>query len=147
MAVANERLRRAPLLPPLPDRLGQGFEQRGDALRTTQHGRDLLIDDDGLERTSSPFGILATRTAAIHDGRPRIDTTGRAVDGRKSMSEYQCYEFVALDRQLTAKQMTELRAISTRAEITPTRFWNEYEWGDLKADSAKLLERYFDAHL
>lgn len=62
------------------------------------------------------------------------------------MSEYQCYEFVALDRQLTAKEMTALRAVSTRAEITPTRFWNEYEWGDLKADSAKLLERYFDAH-
>jgi hypothetical protein len=62
------------------------------------------------------------------------------------MSEYQCYEFVALDRQLTAKEMTELRAVSTRAEITPTRFWNDYAWGDLKADSAKLLERYFDAH-
>ena len=63
------------------------------------------------------------------------------------MSEYQCYEFVALDRPLTAKQMAELRVISTRAEISPTRFWNEYQWGDLKADSAKLMERYFDAHL
>lgn len=63
------------------------------------------------------------------------------------MSEYQCYEFVALDRPLTAKQMAELRALSTRAEISPTRFWNEYQWGDLKADPAKLMERYFDAHL
>ena len=63
------------------------------------------------------------------------------------MSEYQCYEFVALDRPLTSKQMSELRAISTRADISPTRFWNEYEWGDLKADPAKLVERYFDAHL
>ena len=63
------------------------------------------------------------------------------------MSESQCYEFVALDRPLTAKQMSELRAISTRAEISPTRFWNEYQWGDLKADSATLMERYFDAHL
>jgi hypothetical protein len=63
------------------------------------------------------------------------------------MSEYQCYEFVALDRPLTSKQMAALRAISTRAEISPTRFWNEYEWGDLKADPAKLVERYFDAHL
>lgn len=51
------------------------------------------------------------------------------------MSEYQCYEFVALDHQLTTKEMAELRSISTRAEITPTRFWNEYEWGDLKADN------------
>lgn len=63
------------------------------------------------------------------------------------MSEYQCYEFVALDRPLTSKQMAELRAISTRAEISPTRFWNEYQWGDLKADPAKLVQRYFDAHL
>jgi hypothetical protein len=63
------------------------------------------------------------------------------------MSEYQCYEFVALDRPLTAQQMKELRSISTRAEISPTRFWNEYQWGDLRADPAKLVERYFDAHL
>lgn len=63
------------------------------------------------------------------------------------MSEYQCYEFVALDRPLTAREMTELRAISTRAEITPTRFWNEYHWGDLKANPSELLARYFDAHL
>lgn len=63
------------------------------------------------------------------------------------MSEYQCYEFVALDRPLTSEQIAELRAISTRAEITPTRFWNEYQWGDLKADPAKLVERYFDAHM
>jgi len=63
------------------------------------------------------------------------------------MSEYQCYEFVALDRQLTSKEMAELRAISTRADISPTRFWNEYHWGNLKADPAKLVARYFDAHL
>ncbi|MFP2963651.1 hypothetical protein ACLEPN_39445 [Myxococcus sp. 1LA] len=63
------------------------------------------------------------------------------------MSEHQVYEFVALERPLTAEQMAQLRAVSTRAEITPTRFWNEYHWGDLKADPAQLLLRYFDAHL
>jgi hypothetical protein len=63
------------------------------------------------------------------------------------MSEYQWYEFVALDRMLTPKEMAALRAISTRAEISPTRFWNEYNWGDLKADPAELLARYFDVHL
>ncbi|NOK05851.1 MULTISPECIES: hypothetical protein [Myxococcus] len=63
------------------------------------------------------------------------------------MSEHQVYEFVALDRPLTARQMAELRAISTRAEITPTRFWNEYHRGGLGADPAQLLLRYFDAHL
>jgi hypothetical protein len=63
------------------------------------------------------------------------------------VSEYQSYEFLALDRRLTATEMAELRSISTRAEITPTRFWNEYNWGDLKADPAELLARYFDIHV
>lgn len=63
------------------------------------------------------------------------------------MSEYQFYDFAAVDRPLTSKQMTELRAKSTRAEITPTRFTNEYMWGDFRSDTAKLVERYFDAHL
>src|SRR5580704_2272236 len=63
------------------------------------------------------------------------------------MSEYQYYEFLALDRPLTDKQRAELRSISTRAEITATRFVNEYQWGDLKGDPRKMLERYFDAFL
>ena len=64
-----------------------------------------------------------------------------------SMGEYQCYEFIALDRPLSSKDMAALRAVSTRAEITATRFWNEYHWGSLKADPAELVARYFDAHL
>jgi hypothetical protein len=63
------------------------------------------------------------------------------------VSEYQSYEFVALDRPLTAAEMAELRSISTRAQITPARFFNEYQWGDLKADPAELLARYFDVHV
>jgi hypothetical protein len=63
------------------------------------------------------------------------------------MSEYQYYEFLALDRPLTEKQRAELRSISSRAEITATRFVNEYQWGDLKGDPRKMLERYFDAYL
>ena len=47
----------------------------------------------------------------------------------------------------TPQQMAQLRAISTRAEITPTRFWNEYPYGALRAAPAKLMERSFDAHL
>ncbi len=62
------------------------------------------------------------------------------------MSEYQCYEFLAIDAPLSAKQQGNLRAISTRAEITSTRFWNEYQWGGLKADPKALLVKYFDAH-
>ena len=63
------------------------------------------------------------------------------------MSEYQYYEFLALDRPLTAEQRAELRSISSRAEITATRFANEYEWGDLKGSPREMVERYFDAFL
>ena len=41
--------------------------------------------------------------------------------------------------------MDELRALSTRAEITPTSFTNTYHWGDFKGKPAALMDRYFDA--
>src|SRR4051794_16451436 len=43
--------------------------------------------------------------------------------------------------------MTELRSISSRAEISPTRFTNFYTFGDFKGDEIDFLERYFDAHV
>ena len=61
------------------------------------------------------------------------------------MSEYQYYDFKAIHHALTKTEMAALRAISTRAVITTTSFTNHYEWGDLKADPLKLLEKYFDA--
>ena len=64
-----------------------------------------------------------------------------------AMSEYQYYEFVAIDRPLTAKQQDELRAVSTRGRISSSSFVNDYQWGDLKADPRVWMERHFDAHL
>jgi hypothetical protein len=63
------------------------------------------------------------------------------------VSEYQYYEFTAVDRPLTTGEQAELRALSTRADITATSFVNTYQWGDLKGDPRTLVERYFDAHL
>ena len=63
------------------------------------------------------------------------------------MSEYQYYDFRAIDRPLTRAEIAKLRSISTRAAITSTSFTNHYEWGDLKADPLKLLEKYFDTFL
>lgn len=63
------------------------------------------------------------------------------------MSEYQYYEFLAIDRPLTSEEMGDLRALSTRAHITPVSFTNEYHWGDFKGNPDKLMERYFDAHV
>ncbi|MDZ7856171.1 hypothetical protein [Sphaerotilus sp.] len=63
------------------------------------------------------------------------------------MSEYQYYEFAALDRPLTPQQQAELRERSSRARITPGGFVNEYHWGDLKGSALDWMKRYFDAHL
>ncbi len=63
------------------------------------------------------------------------------------MSEYQHYEFLALDEPLGEREQRELRALSSRATISSTRFANFYTFGNLKADPSRLVERYFDAHL
>jgi hypothetical protein len=63
------------------------------------------------------------------------------------MSEYQYYEFQAIDRPLTAKEMSELRSYSTRARITPTSFVNEYSFGSFKGNEDAWMEKYFDAYL
>src|SRR6266702_6394417 len=90
---------------------------------------------------SHPAGLASSpwlRSAA------RPCTGGREATG---MSEYQYYEFLALDRPLTAEQRAELRSISSRAEITATRFVNEYQWGDLRGDPLQMVKEYFDAFL
>ncbi len=63
------------------------------------------------------------------------------------MSEYQYYEFQAIDRPLTEREMAELRSYSTRARITPTSFVNDYSWGNFKGDEDAWMEKYFDAFL
>jgi hypothetical protein len=61
------------------------------------------------------------------------------------MSEYQYYEFRTIDRRLDEDEIDELRALSRRAEITPTSFTNTYHYGDFRGSPEKLMERYFGA--
>lgn len=61
------------------------------------------------------------------------------------MSEYHYYEFVAIDQPLTTAARAALRKVSSRAEITATRFTNTYNYHDFRSDPAKVLARYFDA--
>lgn len=61
------------------------------------------------------------------------------------MSEYRHHEFVAIDRALTPAETDELRAVSTRAQITPCGFRNHCEGGDFKAGPLAWMRRYFDA--
>ncbi len=63
------------------------------------------------------------------------------------MSEYQYYEFQAIDKPLSEKDMDSLGDLSSRAIITPTSFINEYNYGDFRGNPLKLMEKYFDAFL
>jgi hypothetical protein len=63
------------------------------------------------------------------------------------VSEYQYYEFLAIDRPLDDDEQAEVRSLSTRARITATSFVNEYHWGNFRGDPNRLTERYYDAHL
>src|SRR5207244_10269882 len=52
--------------------------------------------------------------------------------GGAAMSEYQYYEFQAIDRPLDESAMAALRAITSRAQITPTSLVNVYHFGSFK---------------
>jgi len=63
------------------------------------------------------------------------------------MGYHETYEFFAIERPLGQAKLRALRAVSTRATITPTRFYNFYDWGGLKADPREMLRRYFDVFI
>jgi len=48
------------------------------------------------------------------------------------MSEYQYYQFLAVDRPLTAAEQAEVRQLSTRARITATSFTKRVSLGELQ---------------
>jgi hypothetical protein len=79
--------------------------------------------------------------------RRQQNLAGRRQSMEQHLSEYQYYEFQAIDRPLAEADRQALRDLSTRARITATSFTNSYEWGDFKGDPAKLMERWFDLHL
>ena len=63
------------------------------------------------------------------------------------MSEYQYYEFQAIDRPLGEADREALQALSSRAQVTPTSFVNHYDYGDFRGKPEALMKRWFDLHL
>jgi hypothetical protein len=61
------------------------------------------------------------------------------------MSEYQYYDFRAIDKPLDQDEIDALRSVSSRAEITSTSFTNEYSYGSFRGKPEDLMSRYFDA--
>ncbi len=60
------------------------------------------------------------------------------------MSEYQYYDFRAIDRSLTPSQMEELRHLSSRATVTNRRAEFVYQYGDFRGNDEKLVQDMFD---
>ncbi|TQM09954.1 hypothetical protein [Pseudonocardia kunmingensis] len=55
------------------------------------------------------------------------------------MSEYQHYDFLAIDRPLGDDEQAEVRSLSTRARMTTTSFANDYHWGNFRGDPNRAL--------
>jgi len=108
--------------------------------------RNPTIDQPNVDELpwTRTLEALLTNHSDVAITPSRAGASALAPDGAVFMSEYQYYEFLAMDRPLDAGELSALRSVSTRAEITPTRFANEYSFGSLKADVLDLLERYFD---
>jgi len=63
------------------------------------------------------------------------------------MSEYQFIHFLAIDRPLDDEQLAFMEKQSSRAEITPWEFTNEYHFGDFHGNAREMLRRGYDIHL
>ena len=63
------------------------------------------------------------------------------------MSEYQYVGFRAAEKPVSDKNLAYMRQQSTRAEITPWSFDNEYHFGDFHGDAETMLRRGYDVFL
>jgi hypothetical protein len=62
------------------------------------------------------------------------------------MSEYRYIGFRAAEKPVSDKDLEYMRQQSTRAEITPWSFDNEYHFGDFRGDAEGMLRRGYDIH-
>jgi hypothetical protein len=61
------------------------------------------------------------------------------------MSEYQYYEFQALDRPLTTQEQRAVSRLSSRVEPHPRRAIFIYNYSDFPGDPLEILANYYDA--
>jgi hypothetical protein len=63
------------------------------------------------------------------------------------MSEFQYVAFRAIDGPVRDKDLDYMRQQSSRAEITPWAFANEYHYSDFRGNAVEMLRRGYDLHL
>ncbi|MEM6765423.1 MAG: hypothetical protein AAF655_10870 [Bacteroidota bacterium] len=63
------------------------------------------------------------------------------------MSEYQYYDFYAIDKPLTQEQIAVISTFSSRTHPTPRRATFEYNYGDFSYNQEEVVSTYFDMML
>ena len=63
------------------------------------------------------------------------------------MSEYQYYEFQAIDRPLTREEQDAVGSLSSRTHPTATHAVFTYSYSDFRGDPLRVLAAYYDAML
>jgi hypothetical protein len=63
------------------------------------------------------------------------------------MSEFQYYEWHALDRPLSPTEMAAVRRLSSHIDVSSTRAQVDYSWGSFKHNEIHVLTSFFDAFL
>ncbi|OWK37861.1 hypothetical protein [Fimbriiglobus ruber] len=63
------------------------------------------------------------------------------------MSEFQRIAFRAIDDPVSEENLRYMEQQSSRAEITPWAFDNEYHYGGFRGNAAEMLRRGYDLHL
>ena len=121
------------------------FEPHGDGLDPGVMPTALLQRETVLGMECTPVASLPAPVMYSRAGETSF--VGPPAKGAFEVSEYQYYEFQAIDRPLGEADREELQALSSRARVTATSFTNYYNYGDFKGDPRKLVERWFDLHL
>lgn len=63
------------------------------------------------------------------------------------MSEFQYYEFLTIDRPLSAEDLAYVRSLSRRVQPTASQAVFTYTYGDFPGDPLKLLAKHYDVML
>jgi hypothetical protein len=63
------------------------------------------------------------------------------------MSEYQYYEFQAIDRPLTPAEQDRIEQLSSRVQLNANSAIFTYSYGDFRGKPAEILAKYFDMML
>ena len=90
-------------------------------------------------------GLRRTPNASTHFPAGFVGNIAPKEGSHAAMSEYQYYEFAALDGPICDKGLQYAQSCSSRANVSRVRWQNTYTFGDFRG-SVNTLLKYYDAH-